>query len=218
MNTLISIFTYSLLITILFSISIAIAFPLFEKYYDRNIEGFFPVYNLFKLCYIVGLNEFIGLLYIIPGINILLMILTGFKLKDRVETYSIFKIGFIVLPIIFIPLAAYIRYKESSPKETFIYKDNSNETDKREENVIIETEPEEPKAEERKEIVEESTDEPSRINLEDDSIFKLQSKIKIEKEGENKPYKAKKVMVNERFINSAPAEQETIKKVDRNDD
>lgn len=213
MDVVLYIFIFSLLITFLFSLSIAVAFPLFKKYYDKNIEGFLPIYNLFKLCYIVDINEFVAFLYLIPGINIFLMILMGIKLKGRFDTYKFFEIGFIILPIVFIPLAAYIK---PSAEETFINKENSvkkrkEKYSKKAKEVIEEDEIFE-------QSIEELTDELPSINLDDESIFKLQSKTKKEEDGENRPYKAKKVMVNEDFINSAPAEQETIKKVNRNND
>lgn len=195
MNIVLYIFIYSLLITFLFSISIIIAFPLFKDYYDKNYEGFLPVYNLFKLFHIINYTEFFAFLYLIPGINILLMSFVGFKLKNKVETYKIFKIGLIVFPIIFIPLIAYIKPKKTTKRKA--KKEIAEEPEK------FEIEP--------KELDE---DFPS-INLNDESIFKLRSKInRLDKE--NKPYKAKKVRVNEEFINSAPAEQEVIKKVNKN--
>ena len=198
MEIVLSIFTCSLLITLLFSISVAIAFPLFKNYYNSAWEGFFPVYNLFKLCYIVGFNEFLGFLYLIPGINIILMIITGARLGNIVYTYTFFKIGFIILPIIFIPLAAYIIKREKVQVEA-----------QQPAPATVEVEVE-------KFDVDASDDGYPKINLDDESIFKDRVRVKVENEGDRRPYKAKRVMVNEKFINSAPAEQETIEKVNRN--
>ena len=190
LNLLISIFTFSLLFSILFSIIIILAYPLFKDYYDSAFEGVFPVYNLFKVCRIVGYNEFIGFLFLIPGLNVLLTILIGARLKNMVNTYGFIKIGLIILPILFIPLAAYIRYSKPVKQEA---------------HVEVQQEPE---------IETFEADEPEDNN--DDSIFRIQKKTRDENEN-NKPYKAKKVMVNEEFINSAPAEQETIQKVEKKD-
>ena len=216
MDVVLYIFIFSFLITFLFSLSIAIAFPLFKKYYNKNIEGFLPIYNLFKLCYIVGINEFVAFLYLIPCVNIFLMILMGIRLKGRFDTYKFFEIGFVVFPIIFIPLAAYIK---PSLKDSFINTEKPVKK-KKEKNLNEKTKPKNIKdKQEETEIyeyfTEEETNEFPSINLDDESIFKLQSKIKQDENGDNKPYKAKKIMVNEDFINSAPAEQEVINKIDK---
>ena len=53
-------------------------------------------------------------------------------------------------------------------------------------------------------------EEPVDINV--DSIFKSPAQLR---EDDSKPYRAKKVQVNERFINSAPAEEDRIEKLDK---
>ncbi len=164
-NLMLSIITYSLLFTFLFSFIIIFFSPLLRKYCDSIFEVIFPVYNLFKLCQIVGINEFITFLYLIPGLNIFLMIFILIKL------------------------------------------------------IKVKNEDKEEKKKSRKEKSNDETEEEidDFEKFEDDSIFKVQKKTKIDSSN-NKPYKARKVMVNEDFINSAPAEQERIKRVNKNDE
>lgn len=50
------------------------------------------------------------------------------------------------------------------------------------------------------------------VDIDVDSIFKSPSQLR---EDESKPYRAKRVQVNEKFINSAPAEEEKVERMDK---
>ena len=50
------------------------------------------------------------------------------------------------------------------------------------------------------------------VDIEVDSIFKTPTQLR---EDDSKPYRAKRVQVNERFINSAPAEEDRVEKIDK---
>lgn len=189
MELLIEIFVYSWLITLIFCMSISLAYPILKDYYDNKFEIFIPLYNIFRLFKVIGYSEIFGFLFLIPFINIIMMHLLGYGLSKEIETYKFFKIGYIIFPMIFIPLSAYTQYKEkiviNKPIETF-------------------------------EVETEQSSENLYADEEDESIFKLHTETKEKYSEDNKPYKAKKVMVNQKFIDSAPAERETVEKVEKN--
>lgn len=65
---------------------------------------------------------------------------------------------------------------------------------------------------EEKKNIEKEVPQEEPVDIEVDSIFKTPAQLR---EDESKPYRAKKVQVNEKFINSAPAEEERIEKLDK---
>ncbi len=187
MNVIAGIFVYSWIITILFGLVIAISFPIFKDYYDSSFEVFIPLYNLFGFCAINGYDEKMGLLFLIPGVNIIMMMFMGYKLKDRFDTNTIVDFGLMLLPGIFIPVLAYGDFSNDKPKK-----------EEKKEEPVVQEEPEE-----------------DRFNP-DDSIFRGFSTKKESNENKG-PYRAKHTHVNESFINSAPAERETIERVEKDD-
>ncbi len=178
LNILIAIFIYSWIVSIIFGLVISISYPIFKKTDNEDPGAFVPIYNLFLLCKLNGYSEKYGLLFLIPGVNLIMMMLMAFKLKDIFKTDGLFSIGLLFLPEVFIPVLAYGNYGE--------------EKEEKEENTNV------------------AQEEPVDIDV--DSIFKTPSQVR---ELESKPYRAKKVQVNEKFINSAPAEAEKIEKVEK---
>ena len=180
LNVIVAIFIYSWIIAILYGVIVAISYPIFTKTNTQSSGVFVPIYNLFELCSLNGYDDKSALLFLVPGINIIMMMLMSYKLKELFNTSSSFNIGLLILPPIFMPMLAYS-------------------------NVGVEEEEETP-IEVEKVIPQE---EPNDIDV--DSIFKTPSQVQ---QVDNKPYKAKKVQVNQKFINSAPAEQEKVEKLD----
>lgn len=213
MELLIEIFVYSWLITFLFCISISVSYPILKDYYDNKFEIFIPLYNIFRLFRVIGYSELFGFLFLIPFLNIVMMHLLGYGLSKEIETYKFFKIGYIILPILFIPLSAFIKYREKEEKiEKFeeinkvkkvekVKKAKKDTTNEPVETFEVEVNPE--------------PNEELYSDEEDESIFKLKTETKESYSEDNKPYKAKRVMVNQKFIDSAPAEQERIEKVEK---
>ncbi len=117
MELLIEIVVYSWLITFAFCISISLAYPLLKKYYDNGFEALIPLYNIFILFKAIGYTSLLGFLFLLPIINIFMMHVLGYGLSKKVKTYLFFKVGYVILPIIFIPLSACFRKKESNKKE-----------------------------------------------------------------------------------------------------
>ena len=225
MDLIFKIFIYSWLISIFFGIIVAISYPLFRDYADSKFEVFMPLYNLFGLCSFNGYDEKFGLLFLLPIINIIFMMFMCYKLKDKYTLSASFILGLVLLPIVFMPILAYSKkYTDNSDSyESYTY-ENAKAQEKEEDIEVFVEEPkvekktnkrvkkiEEPVKEEVKEEEPEIFDENALTD--DDSIFKLQPKS--HESVNNKPYKARRVRVNEQFINSGPAEREKIDKVEK---
>ena len=206
MEILVKIFIYSWIISIFFGVIVAISYPIFRDYAEVPYEVYIPLYNLFGLCSFNGYDEKLGLLFLVPFVNIGLMMYMSFKLKNKYDLDSLFSTGLLLLPPIFMPLLAYSNKEQSdSDESSYTYKEESDdEPEVKIQKVNIKGKK---KEEEEAEVFEAET------YNEDDSIFKIQSKS--QGETNNKPYKAKRVRVNEQFINSAPAEQEKIERVEK---
>lgn len=225
MDFIFKIFIYSWLISIFFGIIVAVSYPIFRDYADSKFEVFMPLYNLFGLCSFNGYDEKFGLLFLIPGINIIFMMFMCYKLKDKYTLSTLFIIGLILLPIVFMPMLAYSKkYTDSSDSyESYTYEEPVK-TEKEENIEVFVEEPKvEKKVNKRAKRIEESVKEEvmeeqpevfdENALTDDDSIFKLQPKS--HESVNNKPYKARRVRVNEQFINSGPAEREKIEKVEK---
>lgn len=218
MDLVFKIFVYSWIISIFFGIIVAVSYPLFKEEIDNKYELFIPLYNLFGLCSFNGYDEKFGLLFLIPFINILFMMFMSYKLKDRYLVSKGFSIGLLLLPVVFMPILAYSNKNEneSTNEEAEVFEVES-ESIKEEPKVEIKKVNIKGKKNKKKEKEEEQIDiQEDYVSKEEvDSIFKLQPKASGSVN--NKPYKAKRVRVNEQFINSAPAEREKIEKVEKGD-
>ena len=221
MDLIFKIFVYSWIISIFFGIIVAISYPIFIDNADNKSEVFMPLYNLFSLCSFNGYDEKFGLLFLLPGINILFMMFMCYKLKEKYGLSTLFGIGLIILPFVFMPILAYSK-KYSGSYDSYTYGDGQTST------VVVEPPKNEKKERTKKIKKEKKVKEESKIEelddtevfdenalSDDDSIFKLQPKAGITIN--NKPYRAKRVRVNEQFINSAPAEREKIEKIEKED-
>ena len=186
-------------LTLLFGFSITISYPFFKKLYDKPIEIIIPFFNILELLHVVGSSPLLGFLALIPGINLLLFMLIGAKLKNIIKTSVLLEAGLIFFPILFIPIVAY-----SNP--TIKGKEDSKEEEKEKEKT--------------EEVIEEEEDEGPKVDEDglDESIFRLKT---IKKENlifEDKPYKAKKSDLNQSVIDSEPAEEEFIERADKKEE
>lgn len=206
MEIVIKIFIYSWIISIFFGVIVAISYPIFRDHFDSTFEAFLPLYNLFGLCSFNGYDEKFGLIFLIPFLNIVFMMFMSFKLKDRYSVDKLFGVGLLLVPPIFMPLLAYSGKDQEDSDSYDSYTETSSEPEVKIQKVSI-------KAKKKEEEEESEVFEPEVPAQEVDSIFKMQ--IKTSKDADNKPYKAKRVKVNEQFINSAPAEMEKIERVEK---
>lgn len=183
LDVIIAIFIYSWVLSIGFGVVLTISYPIFTKTNHQTAGAYIPFYNLFVLCDLNGFKDTLGLLFLVPFVNIIMGMYMSYKLKDKFDTNGAFNAGLLLLPAIFVPMLAYGNNDSEEAYES-----------KREK-------------EKEKEIPQE---EPVDINV--DSIFKTQTQLR---EDDSKPYRAKRVQVNERFINSAPAEEDRVEKIDK---
>jgi len=196
MELLIKIIIYSWIVSVFFGVIIAISYPIFKDSADSEYEVFIPLYNLFGMCSFNGYDEKFALLFLVPFVNIIFMMFMSFKLKDKYSLDPAFSAGLLLLPPVFVPLLA--------------YSNKSREDD--EDDEVFEPQVKIQSVDIKGNQVDEFEEEPKE---DVDSIFKIQKKS----QGgvNNKPYKAKRVRVNQEFIDSAPAEMEKIERVEKGD-
>ena len=109
-NTVIKIEVYSLILSVFFGIIIAISIPLFNKANKDGLNYLLPIYNLFELCGFNGYKESIGFLFLFPILNIFIMCIMSYKLKEKFKVSDGFSKGLLFAPVVFIPILAYGEY------------------------------------------------------------------------------------------------------------
>lgn len=147
---------------------------IFEKAQKNGMQAYFPIINLFVLLEITDMSTFLGILFFIPIVNIIILSILLFKLGTVFNCKTGFKFGLIFFAICFYPLLAFSekQYKLTD-EEYFKALDNAKG-----ESINLMTQDE--LKEENNAIVEE-------INV--DSVFKSDIDLK-EKVA---PYKAAKI-------------------------
>lgn len=178
LNILSNILMYSLLLTAVFSIVVMMGGrSLFRKANRKSSTALYPIVNLFIVLEIGELSIFWGILFFVPIINIFVLCLMFYKLGTVFNAELPFKIGLVLLPIVFYPMLALgsKRYKLSE-QECFQLIDKTRSRNK---NIKTQN-----KLNENDTIIED--DEPKV-----DSIFK--SDIDEKKAAE--PYKAVRIDV-----------------------
>lgn len=183
LNLIIAIFIWSWIFSVAYGLIITLSYPIFTKTGRGASGAIVPIYNLFGLCEIVGYSCWAALLFLLPGINLIMSMVVSYKLKDVFNTKGFFNFGLIFLAALFVPVLAH------GNREAY---DSSYENERMEPQTMYPQE------------------EPQDIDV--DSIFKTPAQMQ---QMDNSPYKAKKVQVNEKFINSAPAEPDRVEKFDR---
>lgn len=93
-----------LIIVIIFFISLA---KVYKKANRSGISAIIPIYNIFVLLEITNLPKVFLLLYLIPGINLIINIYVFMTLSKFFRKSKLFGLGLAFLPIIFIPILAF---------------------------------------------------------------------------------------------------------------
>jgi len=108
------------LTTLFYSILIMIGgSQIFKKASVSTKTAFYPIINLFTLMELSDISTFLGILLFIPGLNILVLMYTFFKLGKVFNMGLSFKIGLTILPIIFYPLLAFGNYRYKATDEKY---------------------------------------------------------------------------------------------------
>ncbi len=99
---------------------------LFKKASKGEKTAFYPILNLFTMLEIVEVSTFFGILFFIPVINLIALILMSYKLGVVFNCNTGYKIGLILLPIVFYPMLSFSnkQYKVSD-EEYFKALDNA---------------------------------------------------------------------------------------------
>ena len=164
---------------------------LFKKASKKETTAFYPIVNLFTLLDITETSTFLGILFFVPIVNVVVLSILFYRLGSSFNTSMFYKIGLVVLPIVFYPLLAYgDKAYKLNDEEYFKALDNA-----RGESINLMTQ-EEIKAE---------NNAPVDAKPPVDSIFKSN----IEMMEEVAPYKAAKVdlLGMERLKQSTPQEE-----------
>ncbi len=98
---------YSAIIAIIGVIMIVAMWKLFKKAGKPGWASLIPIYNTVVLFQISGLNPWLILLFIIPGVNVILMIIAYVNLAKAFGRGTGFAVGLILLPVIFLPVLAF---------------------------------------------------------------------------------------------------------------
>ena len=77
---------------------------IFKKAHKGEKTAYYPIINLFTMLEIVDMSIFYGILFFIPGINIIVLSIMSYKLGTVFNTSFGYKLGLVFLPICFYPL------------------------------------------------------------------------------------------------------------------
>ena len=77
---------------------------LFKKAHKGEKTAYYPIINLFTMLEITDMCIFWGILFFIPGINIIVLSIMSYKLGTVFNTSFGYKLGLVFLPICFYPL------------------------------------------------------------------------------------------------------------------
>ncbi len=191
-NTLVTIALVMLAMTFTRSILVMIGGKkLFKKASKKESTAFYPVINLFTLLDITETSTFLGILFFVPVVNVIVLSILFYRLGSSFNTSVFYKIGLVILPIIFYPMLAFgDKAYKLNDEEYFKALDNAKG-----ESINLMTQ-EEIKAE---------NNAPTEERPQVDSIFKSD----IQMMEEVAPYKAAKVdlLGMEKLKQSTPQEE-----------
>ena len=77
---------------------------IFKKAHKGEKTAYYPIINLFTMLEIVDMSIFYGILFFVPGINLIILAIMSYKLGTVFNTTFGFKMGLVFLPICFYPL------------------------------------------------------------------------------------------------------------------
>ena len=105
MNSMMTICIIILCLTFTRSILVMIGgSKIFKKASKKPSTSYYPVLNLFTLLEITETSTFLGILFFVPIVNIVALSILFYRLGTAFNTSKLFKIGLVVLPIIFYPI------------------------------------------------------------------------------------------------------------------
>lgn len=149
---------------------------IFKRASKGEKTALYPVINLFTMLEISDTSTFLGILFFVPILNLIVISIMSYRLGGVFGTGLFFKIGLIVCPIIFYPLLSRSdKPYKLSDQEYFKVLNNL-----RSENINLMT---------QEEIELQNQEESEDDNVEVDSIFKSNIQM-MEKVA---PYKAAKI-------------------------
>ncbi len=148
---------------------------LFKKAQKNEKSAMYPIANLFTLLEITEMSTFYGILFFVPVVNCVILSIMFYKLGNVFSASTTYKIGLVVLPIVFFPLLAGSNKRYKLADEEYLLKMDSAKDYSI--NLLSDEEIKE-KYKDTQEIPEEKVD----------SIFK--SEVQMMEEVE--PYKAKR--------------------------
>lgn len=104
-NSLVTICIILLCLTFTRSILVMVGgSKIFKKASKKPSTAFYPVLNLFTLLEITETSTFLGILFFVPVVNVVVLSILFYRLGSAFNTSKFFKIGLAVLPIIFYPI------------------------------------------------------------------------------------------------------------------
>lgn len=107
-NTIVTIALIMLTMTFTRSILVMIGGKnLFKKASKKESTAFYPVVNLFTLLDITETSTFLGILFFVPIVNVIVLSILFYRLGSSFNTSLSYKIGLVVLPIVFYPMLAF---------------------------------------------------------------------------------------------------------------
>ena len=68
--------------------------------------AYIPIINLFSMLEVADVSSFLGILLFIPGLNMCVLAIMSYKLGVVFNTSFLFRIGLVLLPVIFYPILA----------------------------------------------------------------------------------------------------------------
>ncbi len=93
------------LLTPLRSITIMIGGKkIFFKAGKGEKSNIYPVLNLFSMLEIANVSSYMGILFFVPVANLVVLSIMSYKLGDAFKVGLLYKIGLILLPIVFYPM------------------------------------------------------------------------------------------------------------------
>ena len=106
------------LFTLVLSILVtATSWKLFEKAGRLVGEAFIPIYNLVVLLQIAEIPSYFFLTFLVPGLNIVLLIFVEYKLAKLFKVSKGFMWGMFLCPIVFMPMLAHGHFVYKEPEE-----------------------------------------------------------------------------------------------------
>ena len=107
-NTFVTVALVMLLMTFTRSILVMIGGNrIFKKASRKETTAYYPIINLFTLLDITESSTFLGILFFLPIVNVTVLSLLFYRLGSSFNVSFPFKLGLVLLPIVFYPLLAF---------------------------------------------------------------------------------------------------------------